>query len=185
MQSEPVKEHRWLQRLVGEWAGEFECNMGPDQPVAHTKGTEAVRPLGELWTIGQGEGECPMAKDTVHSLMTLGYDPQRGCFVGTFVASMMTHVWFYEGALDESGNRLVLNTEGPSFDPGATGMAKYQDIIEFIDDDHRTLASQVLGEDGQWHQFMIGHYRRQTQQASPASRSRKPEVHAVGQGDRS
>jgi len=32
----PQKEHLWLQRLVGEWTVETECQMGPDQPPART-----------------------------------------------------------------------------------------------------------------------------------------------------
>lgn len=185
MQSQPQKEHEWLQRLVGEWTGEWECDMGPDQPKARSQGTEVVRSLGGLWTVGEGEGECPTTHQLVKSIMTLGYDPQRERFIGTFVASMMAHLWRYEGTLDASGRRLVLDTEGPSFDPAATGLVKYQDIIEFIDDDHRTLASQVLGEDGQWRQFMIGHYRRAVQnegrpETHSGQRSRKNEVHAAG-----
>jgi uncharacterized protein DUF1579 len=39
-------------------------------------------------------------------------------------------------------------------------MAKYHDIIEFVSDDHRTLSSQSLGHDGQWHPSMKAHYRR-------------------------
>ena len=38
-------------------------------------------------------------------------------------------------------------------------MAKYQDIIEIVSDDHRTLSSQIL-TDGKWHRFMTAHYRR-------------------------
>jgi hypothetical protein len=39
-------------------------------------------------------------------------------------------------------------------------MAKYQDIIEFLGNDRRTLTSRVLGADGQWQPFMKAHYRR-------------------------
>ena len=51
----------------------------------------------ELRRIGEGEGECPdgtMAK----SIITLGYDPEKQRFVGTFVASMTTHLWPYDGS---------------------------------------------------------------------------------------
>jgi hypothetical protein len=41
-----------------------------------------------------------------------------------------------------------------------TALAKYQDIIEFVSADHRIMTSQILGEDGQWTQFMTAHYRR-------------------------
>ncbi len=50
---EPHAEHRWLQRLVGEWTYEAECDMGPGQPPVKTNGRESVRALGPLWTVGE------------------------------------------------------------------------------------------------------------------------------------
>jgi hypothetical protein len=93
------------------------------------------------------------------TLATLGYDPQKQRYVGTFIGSMMTHLWVYDGTLDAAGRVLTLDTEGPDF--SAEGkMAKYKDVIEFKSDDHRELTSHMLGDDGQWHGFMTGHYRR-------------------------
>jgi hypothetical protein len=91
--------------------------------------------------------------------MTLGYDPTKKKYVGTFIGSMMTYLWVYEGELDASGKKLVLNAEGPHF-VEAGKMAKYRDTIEFLSDDHRTLTSHMLGDDGQWNHFMTAHYRR-------------------------
>ena len=91
--------------------------------------------------------------------MTLGYDPARKRFVGTFIGSMMTHLWVYDGALDAAGKVLTLDAEGPT-SPAEGKMAKYQDIIEFKSDDHRVLSSQMLGDDGKWHHFMTANYRR-------------------------
>ncbi|HEX7771559.1 MAG TPA: DUF1579 family protein, partial [Pyrinomonadaceae bacterium] len=72
---------------------------------------------------------------------------------------MMTYLWVYEGELDKDEKVLTLNAEGPDFTkPGK--MSKYQDVIEFMSDDHRVLTSRVLGEDGQWHHFMTAHYHR-------------------------
>jgi len=91
--------------------------------------------------------------------MTLGYDPQKKRYVGTFIGSMMTHLWVYDGALDAAERVLTLDAEGPSM--AAEGkMAKYQDVIELKSDDHRMLTSHVLGDDGTWHQFMTANYRR-------------------------
>jgi uncharacterized protein DUF1579 len=155
---EPQKEHRWLHKLVGDWTAEMECAMGPDQPPMKSKGSESVRSLGGLWTLGEGQGDAPDGTP-VRSLMTLGYDPQKQRFVGTFVASMMTHMWPYEGTLDQAEKTLTLDSEGPHFS-GDGKMAKYQDIIEFVDDDHRILRSRMLGDDGKWIDFMTAHYRR-------------------------
>ena len=155
---EPQPEHLWLQRLVGEWTYEGECGAAPDQPPMKSTGKESVRSLGGLWTIGEGLGEMPGGGEW-RSIMTLGFDTQTKRFVGTFVMSMMTHLWPYNGVLDASGKVLTLDSEGPSFADDGT-MAKYQDIIEFLSDDHRRLSSQFLGPDGQWHRFMQADYQR-------------------------
>jgi hypothetical protein len=156
---EPQKEHRWLQQLLGEWTFESECSMGPDQPPGTFTGSETVRSIGDLWTIGEGQGEMP-GGGLATTIMTLGYDPAKKRFTGTFIGSMMTHLWIYDGALDAAGKVLTLDTEGPSFTDPAK-MAKYQDMIEFLSDTHRTLSSQLLGDDGKWHKFMTAHYRKE------------------------
>ena len=91
--------------------------------------------------------------------MTIGYDRQRGKFVGSWVGSMMEYQWIYEGELDADANRLVLNSVGPAFD-GSGAMQNYRDVITFVRDDHRTLTSFAEQPDGSWNQFMEGHYRR-------------------------
>ena len=140
MQAEPQTEHQWLSKLVGEWTYESECSMGPDQPQMKSGGREVVRSLGGLWTVGEGQGAMP-GGGTFDTIMTLGYDPQTKRFVGTFVVSIMTHLWLYSrGSLDATGKVLTLDAEGPSFAGDGT-MAQYQDIIEFVSDDHRTLSS--------------------------------------------
>jgi hypothetical protein len=158
MQSEPQKEHQWLKKLVGEWTSEAEMQMGPDKPPAKSQGTESVRSLGGLWILGEGQADMPGCGPAT-MILTLGYDPQKKRFVGSWVGSMMTHMWVYDGALDATGNTLVLDTEGPGM-AGDGKMSKYQDVIEFKSDDHRILYSQVLGDDGKWTRFMTAHYRR-------------------------
>jgi hypothetical protein len=156
MKVEPQKEHRWLERLVGEWEYENEATMGPGQPPIKSKGTESVRSIGGLWVQCEGKGPMPDGGPAT-MIITLGYDPAKKRFVGTFIGSMMTNLWVYDGALD--GDVLTLDAEGPSFaDPNKT--AKYQDVIEIVSDDHHILWSQVLGDDGKWNRFMTAHYRR-------------------------
>ena len=159
MTVEPQKEHQWLQKLVGEWTYESEVSMGADKPPEQGRGTETVRSIGGLWTIAEGQGEMPGC-GAATTMMTLGYDPQKQRFVGTWLGSIMTHLWNYEGELDASETVLSLNTEGPAMS-GDGEMGKYKDVIEFKSDDHRVLTSHMLGDDGQWKQFMTANYRRQ------------------------
>ena len=155
---EPTKEHAWLRKFVGEWTYEHECTMGPGQPPMKFSGTESVRAIGEVWVQGESSGEMPGGGEAITQI-TLGFDPQRNRFVGTWIGSMMTHLWVYDGALDESGRVLTLECEGPDMtNPGQTG--KYRDVVELADDDHRILRSHMQGPDGAWVEFVTGHYYR-------------------------
>jgi hypothetical protein len=155
---EPTAEHKWLQRLVGEWTFEHECSMGPDQPPMKSTGIETVRPVGGFWTMGEGRSQMPDGSPAL-TYMTLGYDPQTKRFVGTFIGSMMTFMWIYNGTLDAAGKALTLDTKGPDFS-GGSELVDYQDIIEFVNDDHRLLKSQLRDQDGNWNQFMVANYHR-------------------------
>ncbi len=154
----PTPEHQWLDQLLGEWTYEGECSIGPDKPKEKNTGKEVFRSLGGVWVIG--EATAKMADgDDANMIMTLGYNPDTKRYVGSWVGSMMTHMWVYDGVMDEAKKVLTLNAEGPDMtNPGKT--AKYQDIIEIKSPDHRILRSQLLGPDGKWVQFMESHYKR-------------------------
>ena len=92
-------------------------------------------------------------------LMTLGYDPEKKQYVGTWVGSMMSYLWVYDGSLDAEEKVLTLNAEGPSC-AGDGKSAKYKDVIEVKSDGHRVLTSHMLGDDGEWHEFMRANYRK-------------------------
>ena len=157
MMADPQKEHGWLQKLVGEWTYETEA-MEPGQPASKATGTETVRSLGGLWVVAEGQGEMPGGAPAT-MMMTLGYDPQKNRYVGTWVGSMMTHLWVYDGELDAAERILTLNTEGPSM-AGDGRMVRYKDVIELKSDDHRVLTSHVLADDGNWQHFMTMDFRR-------------------------
>ena len=160
MHGQPQKEHEWLQKLLGEWTFEADADMGPDKPAEKATGKESVRSLGGLWVVCEGEGEMP-GGGIGKTMMTLGYDPKKNRYIGTWVGSMMTHMWIYEGQLDSEKNMLPLDCEGPDFENEGK-MKKYRDTIQFLSDpdDHRVLTSHMQNEDGTWTQFMRADYRR-------------------------
>lgn len=157
MFAKPQSEHAWLDQLVGQWEAESACQMEPDQPPQTTKGRLTCRSLGGLWLIGEGEGEG-LDGSTWSSILTLGFDPARQHYIGTFIASMMTHLWPYRGTLDPSGKKLPLDSEGPRFD--GEGMASYRDTIEIVDRDHWIFSGEIMADDGTWQTIMTSHNRR-------------------------
>lgn len=155
---EALEEHRWLQRLLGEWTYETEAVMAEGQPPVTTVWTETVSPLGDLWIVCAGQGDMPDGCPG-STLMTLGYDPARQSFVGTFIGSMMTWLWLYQGQLSPDSGRLVLDTEGPGFS-NEEGLVKYRDELELLGPDRRLLRSSRQDPGGQWNTFMTATYRR-------------------------
>ena len=162
MNPQQTAQHQWLQKFVGEWTYETEAHVIPGEPPMKFTGTESVRSIGGLWIQGEGKGTMPDGGPAT-MLITLGYDPNKGKFVGTFIASMMTYLWQYnDGTLD--GNVLTLPTVGPADcgDPSSTGskMANFRERVEFKSDDHRIFSSAIEGPDGEWKPVMTAHYRR-------------------------
>ncbi|HWL08985.1 MAG TPA: DUF1579 domain-containing protein [Planctomicrobium sp.] len=159
MFEKPQSEHAWLEQLVGRWISEGECFMGPDQEPQKNSGRMNCRSLGGLWLIGEGEGDGNSPEEKWSSIITLGYDIKQQRYVGTFVASMMTHLWLYKGVLDASGKKLPLDSEGPRFD--GNGTTQYRDTIEIVDQDHWIFSGEVLTDDGSWQTIMTSHNRRE------------------------
>lgn len=159
MKAEPQKEHRWLDKFIGDWSFEAQARMAAGQPVETFRGKEHVRSLGGLWIVAEGEGEMP-GGGIATTLMSLGYDSANRRYIGTWIGSMMSYLWVYDGKLDAAERVLTLDAVGPSFGTD-NKLAKYQDITEFKDDGLRIMTSRILTDNGTWQEFMTAQYRRQ------------------------
>jgi hypothetical protein len=145
----PTKEHDFLQQLVGSWSSTGSCMM-PDGGTSASSGTQTVHSLGGLWIVIEGRNDA--AEGGGEFVLQLGFDPEKGKFVGTFIASMMTKLWIYEGTLDENGTVLTLAAEGPSFT--GEGTALYHDIVEIEGPDSYLFSGNAQMPDGSWNRFM-------------------------------
>ena len=153
----PQKEHEWLQQFVGEWETESEAMLEPGKPPMKCQGAEKARAIGGLWVVS--EITSLMQGQTMLGVLTIGYDPEKKKYVGTWIDSMTPHLWKYEGTVDAAGKILTLEAEGPNMMmPGK--MAKYRDVWELKSKDHKVLTSSMLGDDGKWTTFMTMNARR-------------------------
>jgi len=153
----PQQEHQWLEQLAGEWNSVMEATMGPDQPPMKCEGTQSAKMIGGRWLAATGQGV--MMGTPMTSVLTLGFDPAKEKYVGTFIASCGNELWTYEGKVSDDGKKLVLDTEGPNMmAPGTT--SKYQETIEVKDKDHYVFTSAMEGPDGKMITFMTADYTR-------------------------
>lgn len=151
------KEHQWLKQFAGRWQTESEAKIGPDKPPMKCTGTMSSRMLGEFWVVSELVGE--MSGMTVTGIQTIGYDPEKKKYVGTWVDSVCGHMWKYEGVIGDSGKTLVLKTEGPNFMANGK-IAKFRDAYTFKSKDHIIATSSMQSDDGSWVEFMTGNFRR-------------------------
>lgn len=154
----PTEHHRFLDRLVGEWLFLTSTGMegyDPEDPL--NRWTERIRSIGGLWVVAEAEGT--MGGDRAAMIMTLGYDPREGHYVGSWIGSMMDKFWVYKGWLEDHGQTLVLEAEGPSMeDPERTEL--YRDVIHFIDEDTRRFSGSIKKPGGSFHTFMTSVSKR-------------------------
>lgn len=158
MQAQPTPEHEWLKQFIGEWTFKSECPPSPDGEVMKAEGKESVRMLGDLWALGETTGAMP-GGGMMTAIITIGFDPEKKKFVGTWVGSPMASMFNYEGTLDDAKRVLTLNTTGAHCeDP--TREADYQDVMEFLDDGTREMRSRMKNDDGEWVDIMKAVYTR-------------------------
>ncbi len=155
----PLKEHEWLKQFVGEWDSEAETVMVPGQPPVKCKGSMSSRMLGEFWMVS--DVTVDMMGMSFQAIHTVGYDPKTKKYIGSWIDSVMNHMWLYQGSVDATGKILTLEAEGPNMSkPGAS--AKYRDIYEFKSKDHFTMLSEMQGDDGKWNRFMSSNVTSRT-----------------------
>ena len=153
----PEKEHEVLKQFVGEWDTKSEASAGPDQPAMTCDGKIQAKMLGGFWVINEMESNMPGFQ--MKGIQTIGYDGKSKKYVGTWVDSMMNHMWKYEGTWEEASKTLTLEAEGPNFvEAGKTAM--FRDIYQFKTKDQIAISSQMQGEDGKWVTFMTGTAKR-------------------------
>jgi Protein of unknown function (DUF1579) len=143
----PTKEHEWLQQFIGEWENETEIFMEPGKPPMKVKGTEIVRSLGGFWIVSNGKSE--MMGKPFTSVLTLGFDPQAKKYIGTWVDSMSSIIWKYEGSVDPTGKILTLETKGPC-PMKPEKIVKFHEATEIKSKDERVFTSKMQDDDGKW-----------------------------------
>jgi hypothetical protein len=149
----PTESHEFLQRFVGKWKVDQEATMAPGQPPIQSTGTIESRSLGGFWVINEMKSE--MMGASFSGVQTIGFSAKQNSYVGTWVDSMTDMMWHYKGTLDDTGQILTLEADGPNV--MAEGkLTKYHDIYEFKSNDKMMVYSKMLGEDGEWITFMTG-----------------------------
>ncbi|MDX2066757.1 MAG: DUF1579 family protein [Fimbriimonadaceae bacterium] len=147
--------HEFLRQFAGDWVSRpDDVHPEPVRESAVMIGDMFVQITGKQTSGSENSGGVPMVYQ-----FTLGFDPEKGKVIGTFIGNMMAMMWQYEGDYDADANALVLFAHGPRFD-GEPGTARYRDTLTLHPDGTRTLESATEQPDGTFHRFMFATYDR-------------------------
>lgn len=153
----PARDHQWLKQLVGEWETTWKMEAQPDQPPAESGGTDSVRAVGDHWVVA--EARATMMGTPYTGVMSLGYDPEQKRFHGTWIDSFCGRLWVYKGTLNDAGDTLTLETEGPSpEDPDK--IVRYREAMRITGPDRRTFTSSFETENDKWVRLLVIEFQR-------------------------
>jgi hypothetical protein len=133
------KEHLALKDGVGTWDYVMKFREGPDKPEQEVKGIQTVTQVGDFWIVFDIKTDNMMGMPW-HGHGTVGYDPKKKKYVGTFVESMSSDRMLGEGTMDAAGKVLTMDWDG--------GHMKMREVSERKDKDTGTMTMTMIGPDG-------------------------------------
>jgi catechol 2,3-dioxygenase-like lactoylglutathione lyase family enzyme len=149
----------WLLEWAGDWDTRIELFTEPGKPPLVGTGRQRVSTVGKSWIVADGESE--VAGATIHRILTIGFDDQKGCYVATAIHSRTNELLAFEGRRDERGSTLVLEARGRS-PYSSRPKITHREILEVKDENHRVRTSQYEGAEGEWVTLAIAHHHRRT-----------------------
>ncbi len=137
--AKPSPEHAILKKDVGTW--DIDITMGSGAAKAQSKGTETVRMLGSFWSIS--DMKYDYMGQPVQSHGTIGYDPDKKRFVGSWHESSSPNLTTMTGKWDAKTNKLTMIMKGK--DPAGKN-TRFKSITTYIDENTKTFEFFMLKE---------------------------------------
>jgi hypothetical protein len=146
-----TQNEAWLKQLVGTWTYHFATTSDSEYPGFTITGTETVWPIGEVFVAMEAKGTGSDGSPS-HSLISLGFNPDKQRFSGAHAGSAVPALFVYDGELDKDGVALHLQTSGAPMTDGNT-IDDYRDTLRILDADTREQVFQVRDASGAWKEF--------------------------------
>lgn len=126
----PGFPHQQMAKLAGSWTTRTKAWTGPDEPPVETTGTcEQKMLLDGRYLQQEYTGE--MMGKPFRGINVIGYDNHYRKFVSTWIDSMSTGIYYFEGSA--SGDVRTITQECSYNDP-VRGPVVWRSITKIIDD---------------------------------------------------
>lgn len=131
---QPVEEHKMLKAEVGTWKAEMKMWMpGTEEPLI-AQGQEVNKMMGDFWVMS--DFSASIMGQPFEGKATLGYDPVKKKYIGTWCDNMNAHMSFMEGTYDKATKTMTMMVTGTGPDGKPS---KGKNVIENKDDGSRVF----------------------------------------------
>ncbi|MBT8395955.1 MAG: DUF1579 domain-containing protein [Gemmatimonadetes bacterium] len=132
---QPTREHKLLKEHIGTWKVACTFFIDPTKPPMEAEGIETIEMLGPFWT--RSLFKADLGGFMIEGSATVGFDPEKGKWVSTWIDNGMPYLFYFEGDLDESVGTLEMKGKGPSPVDGST--TTYRTVETVLGPDERTV----------------------------------------------
>ncbi len=127
----PGGPHKMLAKLTGKWTTRTKAWMAPDQPPTEGKGScEQKMILDGHYLQQEYTGE--MMGSPFTGINVLGYDNHAKKYVSTWIDSMSTGIYHFEGTASDDGMTI---TQKCSYDDPVRGPMEWRSVTRIVNDD--------------------------------------------------
>jgi hypothetical protein len=137
----PGAPHKMLASMAGSWKTKTKSWMEPNKPPMESTGTcEQKMLLGGRFLQQEFTGE--MMGRTFTGIGVTGYDNHTKKYVSTWIDSMGTAIYFFEGTASADGKII---TQENRYDDPVNGPMKWRSVTRIVDDN--TQVFEMYGTD--------------------------------------
>jgi hypothetical protein len=135
----PGASHQLLAAMAGSWETKMKSWMGPDAPPMESKGTsEQKMILGGRYLQQEFAGD--MMGNPFSGIGIMGYDNHTKKYVSTWIDTMSTGIFFFEGTAAREGKTI---TQESQYDDPVRGPMAYRAETRMVDDN--TMVFEMYG----------------------------------------
>jgi len=126
----PGVPHKQLARLAGSWVTRTRARMEPGSPPVESAGAcEQKMILGGHYLQQEYNGE--MMGEQFTGINVIGYDNHTRKYVSTWIDSMSTGIYCFEGTASADGRTI---TQSCSYDDPVRGPLSWRSVTRIVDD---------------------------------------------------
>jgi len=146
----PGAPHKRLASLTGSWITKTKAWMDPNTPPVESTGTCKQKMLLDGRFLQQ-EYSGKMMGSTFKGINLIGYDNHTKKYLSTWIDSMSTGIYFFEGTAGPNGKSI---TQESRYDDPVRGPMKWRSVSKMVNADTMAYEMYITAKGGKEEKMM-------------------------------